>query len=82
MTTTPTMTMIACARWGALLLTAFLIFAGAAAAQVSQEVRNACERKADEVRPMLNAPQREAFIANCIADATWSPGTQKKDKSY
>jgi len=75
-----TKTMPACA---ALFLAAGLISAaGAAIAQVTQEVRRACERKADEVRPMLNAPQREAFIANCLADATWSPNTKKKGTNY
>ena len=62
----------------ALLLAAALIsVAGAATAQVTPEVRRACEWKAMEVRPILNAPEREAFIANCLADATWSPNTKK-----
>jgi hypothetical protein len=70
-----TKTMPVCA---ALLLAAGLVsVAGAATAQVTPEVRRACERKAMEVRPILNAPEREAFIANCLADATWSPNTKK-----
>ena len=39
-------------------------------ADVSSQVRKACEAKADQVRPALRAPEREAFIANCLADAT------------
>ena len=44
-------------------------------AQVSNEVRRACEAKADQVRPNLRTPEREQFIANCLADAT---ATQSK----
>jgi hypothetical protein len=48
-------------------------------AAVSQQVRQACERKADQVTPALRAPEREAFIANCLADATAdTAGTKKK----
>lgn len=46
-------------------------------AQVSNEVRRACEAKADRVRPYLRAPEREQFIANCLVDAT---ATQSKNK--
>ena len=48
-------------------------------AQVSKEVRRACEAKADKVRPALRTPEREQFIANCLADAT---ATQSKKKKY
>ena len=47
-------------------------------AQVSNEVRRACEAKADKVRPALRAPEREQFIANCLADATATQSKQKK----
>ena len=70
-----TTTMPVCAAL--LLASALISVVGAATAQVTPEVRRACERKAMEVRPILNAPQREAFIANCLADATWSPNTKK-----
>jgi hypothetical protein len=43
-------------------------------ADVSDQVRKACEAKADQVRPALRTPEREAFIANCLADATATPG--------
>ena len=32
-------------------------------AQVSNEVRRACEAKADQARPYLRTPEREQFIA-------------------
>lgn len=48
-------------------------------AQVSKEVRRACEEKADKVRPALRMPEREQFIANCLADAT---ATQSKKRKY
>ena len=43
---------------------------------VSKEVRAACEKKADQQQPPLRAPEREAFIANCLADATADKGKQ------
>jgi len=61
----------------ALVLAAGLIVSGAPAfAGASPEARRACEKKADQQRPALNAPEREAFIANCLADATPTPGTK------
>lgn len=49
-------------------------------AQVSDAVRNACERAANKVTPPLRAGEREAYITNCIADAAPTPGTTKKKK--
>jgi hypothetical protein len=52
---------------------AFLTVAAAAtpvSAGVSAETRKTCEKAADNVRPALRADEREAFIANCLADAT------------
>ena len=46
-------------------------------AQVTDKVRKACEAKADQVRPALRTPEREAFIANCLADATAMGGGKK-----
>jgi hypothetical protein len=39
-------------------------------AEVSEAARKACETKADTHQPALNAVDREAFIANCLADAS------------
>jgi hypothetical protein len=55
--------------------------AGPSYAQVSQDARRACERKAAEVRPMLNAPELEAFIANCLADVASKSGSSSEKKS-
>jgi hypothetical protein len=44
---------------------------------VSAEVRRACEMQAEKVRPALRAGEKEAWIANCLADAT-----AKKGKTY
>jgi len=41
----------------------------------------ACERKAADVRPILNAPELEQFIANCLADATAESGSSSGKKS-
>ena len=48
--------------------------AGPASAGVSADVRKACTRKADAHQPPLRAPEREAFIANCLANATAGSG--------
>lgn len=39
-------------------------------AAVSQKVRNACERQAALVLPALRASEKEAYIANCLANAS------------
>jgi hypothetical protein len=44
-----------------------------AAAAASPQVRKACEKQADLVRPALRADEREAFIANCLANNTPTP---------
>jgi hypothetical protein len=41
---------------------------------VSAEVRKACEMQAEKVRPALRAGEKEAWIANCLADATAKQG--------
>ncbi|MEX1060348.1 MAG: hypothetical protein WED13_04945 [Methyloceanibacter sp.] len=45
-----------------------------ALAGVSQATRTACERAAEQVRPALRADEKEAFIANCLANATATQG--------
>ena len=48
---------------------------------VSQAQRDACDRAAQYVRPALSAREKEAWIANCLADATvGSP--PKKNRGY
>ena len=52
-----------------------------ALAGVSPAQRTACERAALYVRPALTAREKEAWIANCLADATvGSP--PKKNREY
>ncbi len=52
-----------------------------AIAGVSQAARTACEKAPERVRPALRADEKEAWIANCLADAsTGSP--PKKDSGY
>jgi hypothetical protein len=51
-----------------------------AAGPVTNKQRNACEIKADNVVPALRMPEREAFIANCLADATASSASSKSNK--
>lgn len=43
--------------------------AGPVMAASNQEARKACEEKASKHEPPLNAVDREAFMANCLADA-------------
>lgn len=61
-----------------LMAAALMSAAGPALAAASEEARQACERKAVLVRPILRAPEREAFIANCLADSTWKPSQENK----
>jgi hypothetical protein len=41
---------------------------------VSEKTRRACEAQAEQVRPALRADEKEAFIANCLANATATRG--------
>ncbi len=48
---------------------------------VTPAQRTACEKAAEQVRPALRADEKEAWIANCLADAT--AGTPpKKERGY
>jgi hypothetical protein len=40
----------------------------------------ACLIEAYQVRPTLNAPRIEAYVANCIADATASKARKKRKR--
>ena len=42
----------------------------APALAVSKHTRAACEAKAEQVRPALRAGEKEAYIANCLANAS------------
>jgi hypothetical protein len=47
---------------------------------VTQAQRTACERAALDVRPALRADEKEAWIANCLANATaGSPPMKSRD---
>jgi len=37
------------------------------------EIEASCFAQAEQVRPALTQPEKEAFIASCIADATATP---------
>jgi hypothetical protein len=50
------------------------------AGQVTDQQRKACEIKADNVVPALRMPEREAFIVNCLADATASSASTRSNK--
>ena len=52
-----------------------------AVAGVSQAARTACERAAERVLPALRADEKEAWIANCLADAS-AGSPPKKDRNY
>lgn len=61
---------------GLVLAVGMTVLSAPSFAGLSQAVREACEKKADAVRPVLRAGEREAFIANCLADATVDKGKQ------
>ena len=59
---------------------AMAAFMPPALAGVSQAQRTACEKAAEQVRPALRADEKEAWIANCLADATaGSPPRKRRD---
>ena len=41
---------------------------------VSEKTRDYCEKLADKQLPILTAPEKEAFIADCLADASATQG--------
>jgi hypothetical protein len=49
---------------------------------VSQETRDACWRAAQRVSPILTEPEKEAYVANCIANATAGTPPPKKESKY
>lgn len=55
---------------GGVLASLALVAPAAAGSGVTDQQRRLCEIKADQVRPALRTPEREQFIANCLADAT------------
>ena len=48
------------------------------AVAASPEVEASCFAQAEAVRPVLTQPEKEAYIASCIADATPTPGRKPK----
>lgn len=62
-----------------------LVLAGSvspASAQVTDAVRDDCRYKAVRVLPALRADEVEAYIANCLADATVTPGKKRPKKKH
>ena len=64
------------------ILVAGLIVSATPAFAAPQWVEDACWRAGNRVLPALTAREREAYIANCIAD--WTAGTPPPQgrKSY
>jgi hypothetical protein len=57
-----------------LTLVALSLLPASAFAGVTPAQRAACEKAAEKVRPALRAEEKEAWIANCLADAAAKPG--------
>ncbi len=62
-----------------LALVALISPAGAGGVTPAQ--RTACSKAAEQVRPALRADEKEAWIANCLADAT-AGSPPKKERGY
>ena len=64
------------------LFAAAIVLTATPAFAAPQWVETACWRAANRVLPALSAREREAYIANCIAD--WTAGTPPPQgrKSY
>jgi hypothetical protein len=57
----------------AAVVAATFLIAAMPASAAPQWVETACWRAANRVLPALSAREREAYVANCIAD--WTAGT-------
>jgi hypothetical protein len=55
------------------LIACLALFLATPAIAAPQWVETACWRAANRVLPALSAREREAYVANCIAD--WTAGT-------
>jgi hypothetical protein len=64
------------------LFAAAIVLTATPAFAAPQWVETACWRAANRVSPILSAREREAYVANCIAD--WTAGTPPPQgrKSY
>ena len=60
----------------------FALIVPAYAEGVSQQTRDACWRAAQRVSPILTEPEKEQYVANCIANATAGMPPPKNDKRY
>ena len=49
---------------------------------VSQQTRDACWRAAQRVSPILTEPEKEQYVANCLANATAVTPPPKNDTRY
>jgi hypothetical protein len=58
------------------LITCLVLFIATPVVAAPQWVEDACWRQANRVLPRLDAREREAYIANCIAD--WTAGSPPK----
>ena len=65
-----------------LLGVVLFVFTLPAHAGVSQETRDACWRAAERVSPILTQPEKEQYVANCLANATAGTPPPKNDKRY
>jgi hypothetical protein len=65
-------------RKSALIAVAGLALSAMPAFAVSPDVEAYCFAQAEAVRPALTQPEKEAYIASCIADATATRGSKPK----
>jgi hypothetical protein len=66
-------------KWkSAMIAVAGLALGVTPAFAASPEVEAYCFAQAEQVRPVLTQPEKEAYIASCIADATPTPGRKPK----
>jgi hypothetical protein len=47
------------------------------ASAADPQLETYCFRQAEQVRPVLTEPEKEAYIANCIANNTPTPPVKK-----
>ncbi|HXG78671.1 MAG TPA: hypothetical protein VNJ31_04955 [Methyloceanibacter sp.] len=57
-----------------------VMIGGSPASAAPQWLQDYCFNKAERVRPALRQDEKEAYIANCIADHTPTPGSKRRKK--
>jgi hypothetical protein len=65
-------------RYAVATVACLFLIGSAPALAAPQWLESYCFKKARDARPALRYDEREAYIANCIADHTPAPGAKRR----